>query len=152
MISEYITCTGPERKDRYMVGEWKLQLMIIISAALKISPERETNKYRTSVICQICYTLPHEIQQMKPTFKEVDDSLVVTGLSLPLAQSRTGRYFRKPPWPLLRSCRNIYIKWKDHSRIFLKLTPGDFLPTSSPSPLYSPHLPTFSAAGCQAHK
>lgn len=55
-------------------------------------------------------------------------------LALSLGQVRIGHCFRKPPRPLLRSCGNIYLKWMDHSGIFLKGKSGNFSPYTPPSP------------------
>lgn len=66
--------------------------------------------YQTPITCQILYELPREVQQMKPMYKEVGDLLAVTEIWLCEGQSRTGCYFRKLPWPLLRSPGNIYLQ------------------------------------------
>lgn len=114
-------------------------------SSLKIFPVKGTIMYQTPITCQILYELPREVQQMKPMYKEVGDLLAVTEIWLCEGQSRTGCYFRKLLWPLLRSPGNIYLQWMGHSRICLKWRSGDFLPTSL-SPLNSPYLPPFPAA------
>lgn len=66
--------------------------------------------YQTPIICQILYELPCEVQHMKPMYKEDGDLRAVTEIWICGGQSRTGCYFRKLPWPLLRSHGNIYLK------------------------------------------